>query len=169
MKNPPEYKRFRTGVAAAYVAVAVVSSVCAAVSAGIGAYERMGRPPASVVREKVDAVALAGCMKDLDQLSTELNNRLDATLASWPARRSSVEWEDWSPAWHQRFLDVGAHCRLAEGDVPAAAALREAWSRLGALHRHYTTLAVQFSKEIGPNADALHDAMERARKSMPVP
>jgi hypothetical protein len=168
LKNPPEYKRFRTAVVAVYIVFTALASVGAAVGAGVGAYQRMGKAPPSVSKEQVDGSALHGCMRDLDLLSTELNGRLDATLASWPARRSSVEWEDWSPAWHQRFLDVGAHCRLAEGDVPSTAALREAWDRLGSLHRHYTTLAVQFSKEIGPNADALHDAMEKARKSVPA-
>lgn len=168
MKNPPEYKPFRTGVIAFYIAFTVFASVCFGLSTGIGAYQRMGRLPPSPAPGAVDGAALRGCMKELDQLSTELNGRLDATLASWPAKRSSVEWEDWSPAWHQRFLDVGARCRLAEGDVPAAAGLREAWRKLGSLHRHYTTLAVQFSKEIGPNADALHDAMEKARRSMPA-
>ena len=169
MKNPPEYKRFRTIVVAVYIAVTVSISILAAISGGLGAYARMGKAPESAPRAEVDANALAGCMSELDLLSTELNRRLDSTLASWPARRSSVEWEDWSPAWQQRLRDVGARCRLEEQDVPAAARLRVAWKRLAQLHRHYTTLAVQFSKEIGPNADALHDAMEQARKSVASP
>lgn len=129
----------------------------------------MGRPPPSAPRAEVNAAALQWCMRELDALSTELNRRLDATLASWPARRSSVEWEDWSTEWRERLLGVGARCRLEEGDVPAAAHLREAWRRLGELHRNYTTLAVQFSKETGPYADRLHQAMEKARKSTPPP
>lgn len=167
MKNPPEYRRFRTGVTAVYIAVATAAVACAAISSCHGAHARMGHPPPPAPVAEVDAAALSWCMRELDVLSTELNRRLDATLASWPARRSGVEWEDWSPAWRERLLRVGARCRLAQADVPAAADLSDAWRRLGQLHRHYTTLAVQFSKEIGPYADGLHQAMEKARKSTP--
>jgi len=102
-------------------------------------------------------------------LSTELNDRLDSTLASWPARRSSVEWDDWSPAWRERLLYLGSRCRLEQADVPGTRELADAWRRLSQLHRHYTTLAVQFSKEIGPWADGLHQAMETVRKTVPPP
>lgn len=167
MKNPPEYKRFRLGVVIVYIAVAGYASVCALASTYSGSHRRMGVAPPPAPAAQVDAKALGACMRDLDELSTELNRRLDSTLASWPARRSSVEWEDWSPAWHQKMLDVASRCRLQERDVPAAVDLRDAWTKLWQLHRHYTTLAVQFSKEIGPYADGLHAAMEKARRSTP--
>jgi hypothetical protein len=167
VKNPSEYKSFRRGVLAAYIALAGYASVCAAISTAQGAYGRMGRAPPSSPRAEVDAQALGWCLQEVEGLSAELNRRLDATLAGWPARHSSVEWEDWSPAWRQRLLVVGARCRLEEGDVPQAADLQQAWLRLGQLHRQYTTLAVQFSKEIGPWADSLHQAIEKARASLP--
>ena len=90
MKNPPEYKRFRTAVVAVYIVFTVIASICAATAAGRGAYARMGTPPPSTPKAEVDARAIAACMRDLDGLSTELNRRLDATLASWPAKRSGV-------------------------------------------------------------------------------
>lgn len=127
----------------------------------------MGTAPEPSKKGTVDVSAMSWCMRELDSLSTELNKTLDATLASWPARRSSVEWEDWSPNWRGRLLNVGARCRLSKGDVSGTAELQLAYQRLSELHRHYTTLAVQFSKEIGPHADALNEAMRRARNSIP--
>jgi hypothetical protein len=64
---------------------------------------------------------------------------------------------------------VGARCRLDQGDVPDARPLKVAYDRLRALHRHYTTMAVQFSKEIGPHADKLERAMVRARQAIAAP
>jgi hypothetical protein len=168
VKNPPEYRTFRQIVAAIYIAITGVLCVCCIVSTFVGAHARMAVAPAPAPLSQVDDAARLFCMRELDVLSTELNDRLDATLASWPARRSSVEWEDWSPAWRERLLKVAARCRLDEGDAPGTADLRVAFLKLAQLHRHYTTLAVQFSKEIGPYADGLHQAMEKARRSSPV-
>ena len=87
-------------------------------------------------------------------------------MGSWPAKRSSVEWEAWSPLWRARLLEVGARCRLVEGDAPGALHLKAVYRGLSELHRHYTTLAVQFSKEIGPHADRLRQSMDLARESL---
>jgi len=168
VKSPPEYRSFRQVVAAVYIAFAGFFGVCATISSCVGAHARMAVPPAPAPLSEVDGAARTFCMRELDVLSTELNHRLDETLASWPARRSSVEWEDWSPAWRERLLKVGARCRLQQGDAPDTADLAAAWHSLEQLHRQYTTLAVQFSKEIGPFADGLHQAMEKARRSSPA-
>ena len=167
--NPPEYRAWRRAVLAGYIAISGYASVCALVATAKGAYARMGTLPQSAAAEQVDEPALQWCFTELEGLSGELNRRLDAALAAWPARRSSADWEDWSPEWRQRLLRVGARCRLEEGDVPRAADLREAYLRLTQLHRQYTTLAVQFSKEIGPWADSVHQAMEKARASLHPP
>lgn len=167
MSNPVEYRPFRRVVTAIYIAVTAYASVCVLVSSCNGAYQRHGVAKAPAPIAEVDAQAVAFCVRELDVLSTELNERLDSTLASWPARRSSVEWDDWSPAWRERLLSLGAKCRLEKADVAGTRELAEAWRRLAQLHRHYTTLAVQFSKEIGPYADGVHQAMEAVRKTAP--
>ncbi len=126
----------------------------------------MGSLPPLTPRAEVDADTLSWCMHELEVLSRELNRRLNETLASWPARRSSVQWEDWSPAWRSKLLRLDARCRLSQGDVSGTKELNAAYQRLSELHSHYTTLAVQFSKEIGPSADRLHAAMRKARESI---
>jgi hypothetical protein len=127
----------------------------------------MGVAPAPASRASVDDQALALCMGELEALSAELNRHLDVVLGRWPVTRNTGEWEDWSTPWHQRLLEVGARCRLEEGDVPAAANLAEAWRSLKQLHRQYTTRVIQLSNEIGPWAERLNQAMEKARRSSP--
>lgn len=166
MAHPVPHKRSRRVVLALYIAVALFICVSAAISTYQGAKRKMGSPPPPTPREKVDAKTLSGCMHELEVLSKELNRRLNDTLASWPARRSSVQWEDWSPAWRTKLLALDARCRLSQGDVSGTKELKAAYQRLSELHRHYTTLAVQFSKEIGPSADRLQAAMKRARQSV---
>ncbi|MGI5865774.1 MAG: hypothetical protein ACOX6T_27460 [Myxococcales bacterium] len=168
MKNPPEYKPFRVAVAVIYIVVTGFICGCLFYSGYRGAQKRMGEPPELAPREAVDPSAMRRCMAELDDLYAELYGKLEATLSSSPARRSSVEWDEWSPDWRTRLLQAGAPCRLSVGDVPGTAEMKVAYDRLFALHRHYTTLAVQFSKEIGPHSDKLHQAMEKARRSVPA-
>ena len=166
MKNPPEYHRYRLVVWGSYVILTAVGCLCVAVSVCTSSHARMGIAPPVAALTEVDGAARAWCLKELESLNTELNNRLDAMLSSWPARRSGVEWEDWSPAWRGRLLAVGSRCRLSEGDAPGTRELAVAWERLFELHRHYTTLAVQFSGEIGPHSDKVHHAMDDARRAV---
>jgi hypothetical protein len=167
VKNPPEYRSFRFGVWAVYIVVAGYLGLCASVSTYVGARKRMGAEPPPAALASVDAAALRGCMADLEKLYTELTERMEATLQSTRARSSSEEWEDWSPQWRQRVLDVGSRCRLEQGDVNGAEPMHHAWHELLALHRHYTTLAVQFSKEIGPFAERMRQTMAKARSAVP--
>ena len=64
-------------------------------------------------------------------------------------------------------MAVGAQCRLAQGDAPGARALKPVYDRLVQVHRQYTTLAVQYSKEIGPLVDKLQQGMTNARGLLP--
>lgn len=169
MKNPPEYRPLRKALWALYITGAAFCCVCVLVAGLRGALARMGRAPEPAPREAVDAAAVAGCLGELQALHGELNERLNSTIGILPAKRSSAEWEDWSPQWRARRLAVGARCRLEEGDVAVAHPLKEAYERLGQLHRHYTTLAVQFSKETGPHSEALFQAMKKAREAVAVP
>lgn len=166
MKNPPEYRPFRLALWALYISAALFIVATLAVNGFFLARERMGVGGEPAAVEAVDAAALTACMGELQVLHAELNAQMNQTLGSQPARTGRLQWEDWSPGWRTRLLAVGARCRLETGDVPAAKAIKEAYDRLGLLHRHYTTLAVQFSKEIGPHSEKLFKAMESARKSI---
>jgi hypothetical protein len=166
VKSPPEYKPVRNALWAVYIAAASFLAVCLGVAALRGAQARMGSAPEPAPASSVDAAAVAACMGELQALYVELNERLNSAVGTLPAKRSSAEWEDWSPQWRARRLAVGARCRLEERDVPAARPLVEPYQRLGQLHRHYTTLAVQFSKETGPHSDALFEAMKQAREAV---
>ncbi len=161
--NPPEYRPFRRAAAALYIAAAVFVGLCILSSGFLGARQRMGVEPAPAPLASVDPPALRRCLIDLEGLFNELNDRMEAALQSSKAHLSSQEWEDWSPGWRQRVLDTGARCRLSPGDVPGSQPVAEAFRRLLELHRHYTTLAVQFSKEIGPFAEQTRQALEQAR------
>jgi hypothetical protein len=169
MKKNAQDRWPRRSVLAAYILVAGFLCTCITVSVYRGARARMAESPPLAPIQSVDRVTLAWCMSQLDALFLEQNERLDATLASQPARRSSVEWEDWSPQWRERLLQVGARCRLSRGDAEGSRKLKAVYDRLLELHRHYTTLAVQFSKEIGPYSDTLHQALEKARESVSHP
>lgn len=149
-----------------YVALVAYVAIVLLIGAWKGARAHQGDRPAPAPRAEVDAVARAACLAELESLYAELRLRLEALFVSLPARQSSVAWEAWSPAWRARLLGVNARCRLDENDVPEAAPLRAAYLGLSRLHRHYTTLSVQFSQEIGPYSDQLNEAMERARASI---
>ncbi|MGI5863447.1 MAG: hypothetical protein ACOX6T_15525 [Myxococcales bacterium] len=166
VKNPPEYRPFRLALWALYISAALFIVGTLAVNCFFLSRERMGVGGEPAAVEAVDAAALAGCMSELQVLYAELSGQMNQTIGSQPARSSRLQWEDWSPGWRTRLRAVGARCRLETGDVPGAKAIKEAYDRLGLLHRHYTTLAVQFSKEIGPHADKLYKAMESAQKSI---
>jgi len=167
VKNPPEYKRYRLGVAVAYFAVTGFAGACLLVSSFQGARARMGIVPEMPPAASVGQAQLVSCFEQLEGLRAELKMQMDATLASSPARLSSSGWDDWSPGWRQRLLNAGAQCRLSVGDVPGSAELKQVYEGLSELHRHYTTLAVQFSKEIGPHSDRLSQAVDRARETLP--
>lgn len=161
MSEPPKNRPLRIALWSAYgVATAYF---CGFLYLGVyeGAKERLGRSPAPAPLASVDNRALRECARDLEALYRELNERLEATLLSRPARRSSAEWEAWSPSWRSRLLAAGARCRLQQGDVPGSRELRRAFEQLSEVHRHYTTLAVQYAKEIGPFTDELSQTMRR--------
>ena len=149
-----------------YVALVAYVAVVLLAGAWKGARAHQGERPRPAPREQVDAAARQSCLADLESLYAELRLRLEALFVSLPARQSSVEWEAWSPAWRTRLLDVSARCRLDENDVPEAAPLTAAYEGLIRLHQHYTTLSVQFSKEIGPYSDQLNAAMDNAREAI---
>lgn len=159
MSEPQKNRPLRIALWTAYgVATAYV---CAFLCVGVyqGAKERLGRSPPPAALASVDDRARQECGRDLLALYRELNERLEATLLSRPARRSSAEWEKWSPSWRSRLLAAGARCRLQQGDAPGTSELRHAFDQLSEVHRHYTTLAVQYAKEIGPFTDELHQTM----------
>ena len=163
VEKPSRLRPIRLAVRSVYIALALFVATCISISAFSGARNRMGVEPEPAPLSSVDAAAQRTCLKDLEGLYGELTERLGATLESQQARRSSVEFEDWSPLWRQRMLEVGARCRLGLGDAPGSQVLKEAFEHMLELHRHYTTLAVQFSKEIGPFAEHTRLAMERAQ------
>lgn len=160
-KNP-----VRLVLYALYVALVAYVAVVLLTGAWQGARAHQGDRPLPAPRERVDEAARASCLAELEALYAELRLRLETLFVSLPARQSGVEWEAWSPAWRTRLLDVSARCRLDENDVPEAAPLRAAYLGLDRLHRHYTTLSVQFSQEIGPYSDQLNEAMTKARASI---
>ncbi len=147
---------------ALYALAAVFLCLCTATSVYRGAVSRMGIAPEPAPREQVDDAAIASCVGELGRLWRSLNARLDATLASSPARKSGADWESWSPTWRTELLQVGARCRLEQDDLSQARSAADLYRRLLALHRHYTTLVVQFSNEIGPHSDNLMRALQRA-------
>lgn len=161
MSEPPKNRPLRIalwttyGVATAYLCVFLYLGVYR------GARERLGRSPPPAALASVDERAREECGRDLVNLYRELNERLEATLLSRPARKSSAEWEAWSPTWRSRLLAAGARCRLQQGDAPGTRELSRAFDQLSEVHRHYTTLAVQYAKEIGPFTDELHQSMRR--------
>jgi hypothetical protein len=161
VSEPPKNRPLRVTLWTVYGVATVYFCACLFVGVYWGAHVRLGRPPEPAPLASVDDVARQGCERDLEALYRELNERLEATLLSRPARKSSAEWEEWSPSWRARLLAAGARCRLHEGDAPGTVELHRAFRQLSEVHRHYTTLAVQYAKEIGPFADELHQTMRR--------
>lgn len=170
MKTPRTRNPFRLLFNALYIALVAYTAIVLLMGAWKGARTHQGDRPDPVPRESVNETMRAACVSDLEELHAELRSRLETIFVRTPAqssaRKANVEWEAWSPAWRARLLDVGARCRLEENDVPEAAPIRAAYLGLGQLHRHYTTLSVQFSQEIGPSSDRLNAAMEKARTSV---
>jgi hypothetical protein len=161
VSDPPKNRPLRIVLWTAYGVATIFFCACLYLGVYRGARERQGRAPQLSPLASVDAEARRQCTRDLGALYRELNERLEATLLSRPARRSSAEWEQWSPSWRSRLLAAGARCRLQEGDAPGTLELRRAFRELSEVHRHYTTLAVQYAKEIGPSTDELHQSMQR--------
>jgi hypothetical protein len=161
VSDPPKNRPLRVVLWSLYGAATVYFCACLYIGVFFGAREQQGRPPPPAPLAGVDERARQQCARDLGELYRELNERLEATLLSRPARKSSAEWEEWSPSWRARLLASGARCRLEQGDAPGTAELRRSFRKLSEVHRHYTTLAVQYAKEIGPFTDELHQSMQR--------
>ncbi len=161
MSDPPKNRLLRAVLWTLYGVATLFVCACLYVGVYLGSRERQGRAPQLAPLASVDAETRRQCARDLGSLYRELNERLEATLFSGPARKSSAEWEQWSPSWRARLVIAGARCRLQKGDAPGTDELRRAFTELSEVHRHYTTLAVQYAKEIGPFTDQLHESMRR--------
>lgn len=166
VKNPPEYKKFRAAGWAIYLLLACWVCGGLYVYVYLGARARQGVVPDMPAAGSVDAANLTACMDGLESLHGQLHTQIQTLIRTRPVEAGRVAWEEWSPGWRAKLLEVGARCRLEVGDVPGSRNLKVAFDRLKAVHRQYTTMVTQYSKEIGPHIDSLDLAMKQARESV---
>ncbi len=132
----------------------------------LGARARQGVVPDMPEAGTVDAANLSACMTGLEALNTQLHEQISKLVETRPVSAGRAGWEEWSPGWRAELLKIGAQCRLEAGDVPGSSKLKLAFEKLTSVHRQYTTLVTQYSKEIGPHLDSLDEAMGQARESV---
>jgi hypothetical protein len=131
------------------------------VSVFLSARREVGQPPPSNL--VVTQEDLRACADGLDELFSELTERLRAVPAATPGASQDEVWATWMPTWRKQLLAIGARCRLLEGTPEDARPLREAYVRLDKLQWLYTTHVVQYAREIGPRADETRASLANAK------
>jgi hypothetical protein len=179
-KHPQEFRRYRQGLIAFYLAVVaaggalLVASVIwqllvpTPVAVPLGDPED---PPISV--DDPDSEALLHCHADLSALLDRLGESAAELLSTAPAEgRAEVgsAWDERSQTWRAEYEALGARCRLSElAAAHRGAALQrmaEVYADLPAVHRTYQRILQQFDEDLAGELARKRRALDRSREAL---
>jgi hypothetical protein len=113
--------------------------------------------------------ALRVCLKDLETLYREQNERAWALGSEFEKADPLGAWNAWSRDWEWQVDDLSDRCRLdhpSGEDAAARAELAAARDAVLALHRTYAAQVNRFAQEQGDLAQAAAEALAHAREEV---
>lgn len=153
----PRFTRFRRGAYGVYIVVVSVFSGLIVFSIFRSVLQMSPRPPAEVEQ----TLTTRECVDGAEALWRKLDDKRKAFTAERPAEQVDADFSKFRTAWIKNLRDLQAKCAV---ESRTRGELRTLFRRLDKLSSLYTTHAVQFAGEVGPEVDRLQESFAAARK-----
>jgi hypothetical protein len=164
--NPAEFRRYRQGLTATYVAVAGLGGVLLTASVAQALFWH--RPAVDLTGPKLSAEnpnpkELIGCNRDVADLLAALGATTTALMAD-PSPDMHRRWEEFSRQWRKHYDEVDERCRFSE---LANTNMGTAYDRMAGVHGDlpamrlkYQGLLVRFDEEQADEIDRMRRALD---------